>query len=470
MSKLKKISTRPPIVAVLGHVDHGKTTLLDNIRKSSVAVREAGGITQSIGASVVKTSDNRRITFIDTPGHAAFSNMRSRGAKVADIAILVIAANDGVKPQTKEAISFIREADIPIIVAITKMDLPAVDLDSVKEQLNKEGIKIEGRGGDVPVVALSGKTGKGIKELLEIVNLVSEVSEVKGSKEANLEAVIIETDKDKRGLLATAVVRNGRLGVGDEIVVESLSMKVRGLFDYKSKPIKEALPGDPVQILGFRDLPPVGSRIISKNDFTFKKERTKIEGKREIPEIKEGQIPVVIKASSTGSLEAVLENLPEGVVAVYSGVGDVIENDVFMAKSADAAILAFEAKIPSGVKKLANTEGVVVESFRIIYKLFDRLKSLLKEASDDTTGKAEILAIFPFSGKNVAGCKVIEGKLAKGDTFLVKRADVKIGEAKAISMKREKKDIDVAKAGEELGILFDKKLDFEVGDMVLSIR
>jgi translation initiation factor IF-2 len=470
MTKSKDVKQRPPIVAVLGHVDHGKTTLLDNIRSSSVATREAGGITQSIGASIVTTPDGERITFIDTPGHAAFSNMRSRGAKVADIAILVIAANDGVKPQTKEAISFIKDADIPIIVAMTKIDLPAVDEDMVRDQLENEGIKLEGKGGDTPAVSVSGKTGKGVDDLLEVINLVSEVNEIQGDVNANLEAVIIETDKDKRGLLASAVVRNGMLSVGDEIITEPVETKVRGLFDHKGKPVKTVGPGDPVQILGFSKLPSVGAKVISKSDYSFEKRDAKFDTKREIPKIGKDQIPIVVKASSTGCLEAVLGGIDKDVVVVHSGVGDVIENDVFMAKSSGADIVAFESKATSSVKKLAGTEGVKINSFDVIYELFDKLKEMLKLSTDMVLGKAEILATFPFSGQIVAGCKVVEGRLAKDDNFVVKREGEEIGKAKAVSIKREKKNIEVAKAGEELGILFDKKLDFEVGDVVLSIR
>ena len=470
MEKTKKDKQRPPIIAVLGHVDHGKTTLLDNIRKSSIASREAGGITQSIGASVIKTPEGEQITFIDTPGHAAFSNMRSRGAKVADIAILVVAANDGVKPQTKEAISFIRDVNIPIIVAITKIDLPAVDEDLVKDQLGKEGIKLEGKGGDVPAVSLSGKTGEGVNDLLEMINLVSEVNEIQGDVDASLEAVIIETDKDKRGLLASAVVRNGTLSVGDEIIAESVETKVRGLFDYEGKSIKTVGPGDPVQIIGFSKLPPVGAKIISKSDYSFGKNDAKFDTKREVPKVGEDQIPIVVKASSTGCLEAVLGGIDEDVIVIHSGVGDIIENDVFMAKSSGADIVAFESKATSSVKKLADTEGVKISSFDVIYELFDKLKDMLKSSTDTVLGRAEILATFPFSGQVVAGCKVVEGRLTKDDNFVVKREGKEIGKAKAVSIKREKKNIDIAKAGEELGILFDKKLDFEVGDVVLSVR
>ena len=461
---------RPPIVSVLGHVDHGKTTLLDQIRSTSIASREAGGITQSIGASRVITKEGKMITFIDTPGHAAFSNMRSRGAKVADIAILVVAANDGIKPQTKEAIGFIRDADIPMIVAITKIDLQSGNAELVKEQLGSEGIKLEGNGGDTPVVTLSAKTGQGVDNLLEMIILVSEVKGVKASNNANLEAVVIETDKDKRGLLASAVVRNGTLSVGDEIFAGRVSTKVRGLFNYLGKSVASVYPGDSVQILGFDELPDVGSKIISKSDFSFDPKDQEIEKRHVVPKIEEGQIGVVIKASSSGGLEAILKNLPEKVVVVYWGVGDVTDTDVFMAKAANVKIFVFEAKVPSSVSKLAGTENVEIETFKIIYELFDRLDEMLKKGGHDVLGRAEILAIFPFSGKKVAGCKIFEGKFSLGDKFIIKRGEKEIGSLKALSFKKEKKEISEAKAGEELGILFNVKLDFMVGDMVLSVR
>jgi translation initiation factor IF-2 len=252
---------RPPIVSVLGHVDHGKTTLLDYIRKTSVAEKEVGGITQSTGASKVKTKDGKEITFIDTPGHAAFSNMRSRGAKVADIAILVVAADDGVKPQTKEALEYILSSQIPFIVAATKTDLSSSSVDNVRNQLEKEGVSFEGRGGEIPLVVVSGKTGKGVDDLLEVVGLVAELHEIKGNTNDDLQAVVIETGKDKGGPTVTVVVRNGSLKVGDQVIAETTKAKIRGLFDFKGKSVKSCLPGDSCLILGFSELPPVGSRV-----------------------------------------------------------------------------------------------------------------------------------------------------------------------------------------------------------------
>lgn len=459
---------RQPIVTVLGHVDHGKTTLLDVIRKTSVAQKEAGGITQSMGASVVATKEGKKITFIDTPGHAAFSEMRSRGAKLADIVILVIAGDDGVKPQTKEALQHIREADIPFIVAVTKMDLPSASVETVQDQLEKEGVSLEGKGGNTPLVAVSAKKRKGIGDLLEMIILVAEVNEIKADEKGELEAVVIETSKDRRrGLLVSVVVREGTLSVRDEISAEDVCDKVRGLFDARGKPIKQTLPGEPALILGFSKLPPVGAIT------SCPKTKSKIQkqGKKsEVPEVKEGQIPIVLKARNAGSLEALLANLPLEVVVVLSGVGEVNESDVFFAKSADSArVFAFEVKVPSTVAKLAQTEGITIETFDVIYKLVERLEELIKEGEKKILGKAEIVASFPFNNKQVAGCRMVSGRIGAKDSLILMREDKELGEAKGVSMRKQKQAIQEAKKGEEFGIILRPQLDFERGDMLVSV-
>lgn len=461
---MKKL--RPPIVTVLGHVDHGKTTLLDAVRKTKVAAKEAGGITQSIGASVVTTKENKKVTFIDTPGHVAFSSMRSRGAKVADIAILVVAADDGVKPQTKEALKHIIEAKIPYIVAITKIDLPTADVNLVRGQLEKIGVLFEGRGGQVPQLAVSGKTGKGIEALLEMVVLVAEVNEIKADSQGDLEAVVIETSKNKGGPLVSVVVRNGTLQVAQKIIADGVPGKVRGLFDDKGKSIKQVIPGHPGQILGFGELPPVGSRV------RFLGEEKKIlkEEKRALgKEVGEEQIPFVIKAQTKGSLEAILENLPEKAVVISSGIGEVNESDIFLAKPAGAYILAFETKASSTVVKLAETEGVSIEKFDVIYKLFEKIEELIKESEKEVLGKAQVLASFPYNDKKVAGCKVVSGRITKAKSLVLMRDEKELGEAKIVSMKKEKQAIIEAKEGEEFGVILEPQLDFKIGDMLVSV-
>lgn len=456
--------TRPPIVTVLGHVDHGKTTLLDTIRKSNVARGEAGGITQSIGASVTTTKEGKKVTFIDTPGHAAFSAMRSRGANVADIALLVVGADDGVKPQTKEALSLIKEAKIPFVVVATKMDLPSASVENIYSQLEKEGVLFEGRGGDIPLAPVSAKKGEGIDHLLEIISLLAELKETVGNIEDSLEAVVIETSKGKGGAQASVVVRSGKLAVGETVYTGETPSKIKALFDFNGTSVKEILPGEPGLILGFTEIPPVGSRILSSTS----SEANQVKEKQKIEKLTEGEIPVFLKAENAGALEALVASMPEKVVVIASSVGDLTASDVLAAKGSNALVFLFEAKIPKDVAKLAETESVRVERFEIIYELIQRLEEILQKGLMVVTGKAEILASFPFNNKKVAGCKVLEGKITKGDTVTLIREDKELGKAKIISMKKQKQEIPMAGAGEEFGVILEPQLDFSVGDMLLS--
>lgn len=456
---------RPPIVAVLGHVDHGKTTLLDYIRKTSVTRKEAGGITQSIGASIVETKDENRITFIDTPGHAAFEKMRSRGAKVSDMAVLVVAANDGVKPQTVEALKHIKESDTPFLVALTKSDLDSAKPEKVKEQLKHEEVTLEGKGGDVPVVLLSAKTGKGVDELLETLILMAEVQEIEGKTDAALEAVVIETKKDRRGTIVSVVVRQGALKVGKEIGAENEKIKIRGLFDANGKPVKEVFPGEPTVILGFSELPEVGTLITEVDGKVIQKVKKRIERQ----DVGEEEIAVVLKAQNAGSLEALKEGLSSKAIVVAKSVGDLIESDVFVAKAASAYIFAFESKVPKDVKKLARTEGVEIFEFDIIYKVFEKVEKLLRLREKVVSGEAEILATFPFNKKQIAGCRVKKGEIRKGDKLTLMQGGKEVATARAVSLKKQKEDITIAKEGEECGILLSPQLDFKVGDMLVSV-
>ncbi len=474
MKEKKLQPSRPPIVVVLGHVDHGKTTLLDFIRQTKVAGREAGGITQRVGVSQVATKEGlpaqagKKITFIDTPGHAAFSSMRGRGAKVADIAILVVAADDGVKPQTKEALEHVIKSGIPYIVAATKIDLPSASIELVRTQLEKEGVLFEGHGGDVPLLGVSGKTGQGVEEFLEMISLMSELHDIKGDPQEGLEAVVIETGKDKRGPTATVIVRNGTLRVGEVVVTENERTKIRGLFGYNGISVREVGPGEPALVLGFNAVPPVGSRVWNENGGSF----SKVPEKKSVKDIQvaEGQIPIVLKTQNAGSLEAVIASLPKEIVVISAGVGDVNETDVFIAKSSSARIFAFESKIPTSVQKLAETEGVVVESFDIVYELLEKIDELIKKGEVEILGKAEIIATFPFEGKKIAGSKILQGKISKKDTVMLMRKEKEIGLVKILSMKKGKVDIEEAKQGEECGIFFAPQLDFNVGDVILSVR
>lgn len=460
--------SRPPIVAVLGHVDHGKTTLLDAIRKTGVALKEAGGITQSIGASQIITKEGKKITFIDTPGHAVFSKMRSRGAAVADIVVLVVAGEDGVKPQTLESLNIIKESKIPFIVAITKMDLPSASSEMVLAQLEKEGVTFESRGGNTPWVPVSAKNGQGIDDLLELISLFSEINEIKADPSASLEAPVIETSKGRSGPQVSVIVRNGKLKIGDLVTGGTGTFKVKGLFSARGLPVKNVLPGEPAAILGFEQLPSVGVVV-------------KFAGK-EIPEtysqtkstsnlkVQKGQIPVLVKASNAGSLEVILANLPKEMVVLDSGIGDVNESDVLLAKSLKAKwIFAFESKASLAVLKLAEAEGINIEVFSVIYELFERISELVSKGQVVVLGKAEILATFPFNNKKIAGCRVLSGKISKSDNLILTRGEKELGKVKCISLKKQKQEISEAKLGEEFGILFEPQLDFTKGDMLISL-
>lgn len=456
--------SRPPIVAVLGHVDHGKTSLLDSIRESNIASREAGGITQSIGASTVRTKEGKEITFIDTPGHAAFSQMRSRGSKIADIAVLVVAADDGPKPQTVESWEIIQSAKIPCIVVFTKIDLPSASIDEAYPKLEKLGIYFEGRGGQIPHVGVSSKNKQGINDLIEMILLVSEVSEIKTDPGGPLEAVVIETTKDKRGLMSSVVVRNGTLNAGQEVWVDGQSTKIKGIFDANAKPIKQVLSGFAGAVLGFSVLPVVGSVLTSisqpkqQSVSTIKKTRSSGEAK----------FSIFVKTKTAGSLEALIASIPADVYVSGSGVGDVTESDVLFAKSTHSKIFLFEAKAGGQILRLAETEGVEIENFDIIYKLIERLDEIVRLGEVKIAGSAQIIAIFPYENRKVAGSKIISGSLKLGDKVKITRNDKLLGVAKIISMRKQKTTVSEAKQGEELGIIFEPQFAFEVADMIIS--
>ena len=443
------MNKRNPIVVVLGHVDHGKTTLLDVIRKTNVASREAGGITQSIGASVVNG-----ITFIDTPGHAAFSKMRSRGGSVADIAVLVVACDDGVAPQTKEALKIIKDAGIPYVVAAAKIDIAGVDPEVVRSELEKEKVTFEGKGGETPFVPVSAKNGQGIPELLETILLVSEVKEIKGDSGASLEAVVIESFKDKRGLVVNLIIRNGTLKVASDVTIADFSGRVRALFNDKGESVKESFPGEPVQVIGLEQ----SNSVVPK----------KVLG--DARRLAEDELPIIIKASNAGALEAVISSLPSKVVVVDEGIGEVTSSDVITAKTGNARIFAFESRLPNDVLKLTEAEGVKCERFEIIYELIQRLEEILKGGKVEILGKANILATFPFNNKKVAGCKVTEGKISKGDKLILVRDEKEIGKAKATSIKKQKTEVAQVGQGEEFGVILDPQLDFLAGDVLVSSR
>lgn len=469
---MEKTKFYPPVVTVLGHVDHGKTTLLDAIRKTTVALKEVGSITQSIGSYKVEVSlegEKRAITFIDTPGHEAFLAMRSRGVSASDIALLVVASNEGVKPQTRESIQHIKAAHIPCIVVVTKSDLPNIDEGKVKGELVKAGIALEGLGGNVPLVSVSAKTGKGIPQLLEMILLVWEMLEKQNEGE-HCKAVVIESKLDpRRGIVATLVVKGGVLTVGDEIYAASAKGKVRAIVNDRGQNQRAASIGDAVEVLGFSSMPPLGDVVTS--------EKTEISPQVEIKERakEEGVLTIVLRAGSEGALETVLSLLPKEVALVSRKSGEVSASDVLLAKANNALIIVFQSKVPKSVFKLSEEEGVIIKQYQLIYELIDEISEAVDAiktgiAKETVLGKAQVLASFPFEKTRVLGVKVLAGRLTRGDKVRLERDGKEVGKSVIKSMKRQKESISIAKEGTECGILLESSLDFEIGDMVLSYK
>ena len=482
--------TRVPIVTILGHVDHGKTTLLDFIRKSSVASSEHGGITQHIVAYQIEIPRqardifaNSKITFIDTPGHAAFEKMRSRGAKVADIAILVVSIDDGIMPQTVEAINHIQEAKVPLIVAVNKIDLPeiklSVQMEKIKKQLSDKKILVEEYGGDVPLVPLSAKTGEGVDKLLEMILLVSEINELKGDPSASAQGVVIEANLDKfKGAIATILVRNGTLKKGDQIMVGGVKGKIRGMFDFNGKPLDSAGPSTPVEVLGLEAVPEVGAKLGEEPESKEAKEIQSL-----VERLKQGEtktLKVIIKTDKQGSLEAIqasMEKFSAKVVNIISsGTGDIGEENVKLASTVGAIIIGFNVKVAPVASRLAETEHVLVRTYNIIYELLedveDVVNTLLEVGQlEEVLGKANIIAEFPHGKtEKIAGCRMIEGSIAKGQRIRIVRDGVLVGETKLKSLKKVKEEVNKVEKGNDCGMLFDPAVDFVIGDTIESFR
>lgn len=466
----KQANTRPPIVAILGHVDHGKTTLLDVIRKTNIASREAGGITQNIGAWQILTKQGRVITFIDTPGHEAFQAMRSRGAKVADLVVLVVAADDGVMPQTKESLQYIKESKNPFLVAITKTDLTAAQPERVKNQLLKEGVLLEGYGGDVVAIETSSKTGKGIDELLEMILLLAEMGQVTGDANSLLEAPVIEARLDRRkGVVVHIVVRNGSLKIGDTVSAEGTEAKARGIFDEYGKPVKEVLPGQPAEILGFSEIPQVGS-VLRSGGAHIKKEA---KGRMKVDWESNG-LPIVIKTDTQGSFEAITASLGNKVKILFSGIGDIAETDIVNAGLAQAVVVGFSVRVSKEVERLAQEEGVIVHVYKIIYELLADVDKWIKEKKDlgkeKILGRAQILAEFRYEKEKIAGCRMLEGKITSASRLRLVRDGVVLENMRPASLRKNKERVDKVEQPEEFGILFQTAVDFKVGDVIESYK
>lgn len=467
-SAAKSLTKRPPVVVLLGHVDHGKTTLLSALAKTDLIKKEFGGISQHTNAYRILGPENSPITFIDTPGHELFAKMRSRGAKVADLALLVIAANEGMKPQTKESLKYIQEAKLPFFVVINKMDLPAADPMKVKSQLAKEGVLVEDLKGEIVSLEVSAKTKKGLEELVEMILLFAELEEIKSDPQASLEAVVIEATLDeKRGHLVTLLVREGILRLGQEIFAGKTKANVRAIFDDQGKRVSQVEPGEAGKVLGFSKTLRLG-RLITDKPKEERRKRVLIKKEKE-----DFKLKIILKADVLGTLQAIKESLPEAVEIIDKGVGAVNESDVLNASTSKAVIIAFNTFLPKSVKELARTEKVTIVPFQVIYELLDWLKESLgkkekAKVEKEIKGKAEIIAEFRVEGVKIAGAKILSGEIAVDDKVGLKREGKLIKEAKVKSLKHKKRAVEKALSGKEYGFSFQPELDFRIRDMIIS--
>ena len=493
----KDLVPRPPVVTVMGHVDHGKTSLLDAIRDTNVTLGEAGGITQHIGASEVKIKD-QKIVFLDTPGHEAFTSMRARGAQVTDIAILVVAADDGIMPQTIEAINHAKAANVPIIVAINKIDKPGANPDKVKQELADQGLLVEDWGGDVISVEVSAKKRQNIEQLLEMVLLVAEVEELKANPNKRAVGTVIEAELDKgRGPVATVLVQGGTLRVGDPIVAGVASGKVRAMINYKGKRVKSAGPSTAVEILGLSEVPTGGDQFVEvPNDKTARliaqkrqemqreemlKASSKISLDDLFAQMSEGKVKdlnIVIKADVQGSVQAVKQSLEKlsneevQIKVIHGGVGAITESDVLLASASNAIIIGFNVRPVSGAEQVAEKESVDIRTYTIIYKAIEDMKAAMSgmldpEYVDEDTGKAELREIYKISGVGtVAGAYVTTGKIFRNCKIRIVRDGIIIHEGELAALKRFKDDVKEVNQGFECGLSFVNYNDIKVGDVV----
>lgn len=488
-------ATKQPVVAIVGHIDHGKTTLLDYIRKSAVAAKETGGITQRVSAYEVTHTNAegaKQITFIDTPGHEAFMGMRRRSANAADIAILIVAADDGVKPQTIEAIKAIADAKTPMIVAFTKIDKDTANIEKAKESVLREGIYLEGLGGDVPWVAVSGKSGEGVPELLDLILLVADVQGITCDASAPVNGVVIESTRDPRsGISATVIIKSGTISTGGFAVSGLAYAPLRILEDFAGTKVNAMTCGKPVRITGFSDEPAVGSVVsvvATKKEaeeiakLTVAKERDR----HAAPGISTSDVPrvvmrLVLKADTAGSIEALqyeLNKIPHehvDIIIAGTGIGTINENDVKLVIGfSPAALLGFNVKIDASAKDLAERQHIAVETRAIIYELSEWLTKQIAEhtpdlSADAATGTAKIIRSFSTSGnKHVVGGKVETGTIKLGEMVTILRRDVAVGTGKVTNLQLQRADVNTVSEGLECGMQIDTKADVVAGDMIQS--
>jgi translation initiation factor IF-2 len=495
--KPEDLKPRPPVVTVMGHVDHGKTSLLDAIRNTKVTTKEAGGITQHIGASEVKVN-NKKIVFLDTPGHEAFASMRARGARVTDIAVLVVAADDGVMPQTVEAINHAKAAGVPVIVAINKMDKSTANPDRVKQELADHGLIIEEWGGDVIAVPVSALSGDNIETLLEMVLLVAEVEELTANPNRKAVGIVIEARLDVgRGSVATVLVQNGTLKIGDSVVIGTAYGKIRAMMNDKGKRVKTAGPSTAVEITGLSEVPEAGEQMFVVED--DKVAKTIVQGRIDrikakqlkssqkvsldalFNQMEEGQIKelnIIVKADVQGSLEAVKQSLVKlsgdqiSINIIHGGVGGITETDVMLAAASNAIIIGFNVRPIPSAGILAKKESVDIRSYRVIYKAIEDIEAAMKgmldpEFEEVELGKAEVRATFKVPGVGtIAGCYVIEGRILKNAKTRLVRDGIIIHEGSISSLKRFKDDAREVTAGFECGIGIGQFNDVKEGDII----
>lgn len=490
---------RPPIVTIMGHVDHGKTSLLDAIRHAKVTASEAGGITQHIGAYTVSLN-GEKITFLDTPGHEAFTAMRARGAQVTDIVILVVAADDGIMPQTKEAINHCKAANVPMIVAINKIDRPGANIDRVKQELTEHGLVSEDWGGDTICVPVSAKTGENLESLLEMVLLTAEMQELTADPNRKAKGTVIEAKLDKgRGSVASLLIQNGTLNVGDSILVGSTYGRIRAMFDDRGKKIKSAGPSIPVEILGLSEVPAAGDRFIvckdektARNMAELRKQKIKADSHQasnrvsledlysQIQEGKVKELAIVVKADVQGSVEAIRQSLEKlstddvKVRVIHGAVGAITETDVTLAAASNALVIGFNVRPDGNATVQAEKENIEIKTYRIIYDAIEDVKSAMigmlePEYKEVVNGKAEVRMTYKISNVGtIAGCYVTDGKIVRNSEIRVIREGIVIFESTLASLKRFKDDAKEVAKGYECGLSVEKFNDLKEGDVIES--
>ena len=495
----ENLEKRPPIVTVMGHVDHGKTSLLDAIRHAKVTASEAGGITQHIGAYTV-TLNGEKITFLDTPGHEAFTAMRARGAQVTDIVILVVAADDGIMPQTKEAINHCKAAGVPMIVAINKIDRPGANIDRVKQELTEHGLVSEDWGGDTICVPVSAKTGENLESLLEMVILTAEMQELQADPNRKGKGTVIEAKLDKgRGAVASLLIQNGTLNVGDSILVGSTYGRIRAMFDDRGKKIKSAGPSIPVEVLGLSEVPAAGDRFVvvkdektARNMAEARKEKIRTASHQssnrvsledlysQIQEGKVKELSIVVKADVQGSVEAIKQSLEKlstddvKVRVIHGAVGAITETDVTLGAASNAIVIGFNVRPDNNAIAQADRDGVEIKTYRIIYDAIEDVKSAMigmldPEYKEVVNGKAEVRMTYKISNVGtIAGCYVTDGKIVRNSEIRVIRDGIVIFESKLASLKRFKDDAKEVARGYECGLSVEKFNDLKEGDVIES--